>query len=306
MGDAALLTDLTDDGVADVVVGAAEYDTSTRTSVGAVYLLVGPPASGPVDVAAADVLLTGDKSGDRAASALAAPGDMDGDGVSDLAVGVPLANESTGTDSGKVWMVWGPVDTSGALSTDIADYTLKGVAAGDLAGSAVAAAGDVNGDGYADLWVGAPGAAAGSTAGAAYLVGGDLYLTGTLTLSTAVATLSGVAVGDEAGASVAGLDVDGDGSQDVVIGAPGADNGSASGSGAVYVVYGPVAGSSGLSGADLRLYGGASGDAAGTALGGAGDTDGDGYEDLIIGAPGYDQSVSKTDVGAVYLFSAWY
>lgn len=306
LGTAALLADLTDDGVADLVVGAAEYDTSTRTSVGAVYLVEGPPAAGDLSVASVDVLMTGDKSGDRAGSALAAPGDMDGDGVSDLAIGVPEANESTGTDSGKVWMVWGPVDTSGALSTDIADYTVKGTAADDLAGTALASAGDVNDDGYADLWVGAPGATAGSTAGAAYLVLGDLLLAGSLTLSAAEATLNGVVAGDLAGSAIAGLDVNADGHPDVVVGAPGADDGSDTEAGAAYVVYGPVAGTRALSAADLILYGEVKSDAAGTALANVSDTDGDGVDDLLIGAPGYDLSAAKTDVGAAYLFTTWY
>ena len=121
-------------------------------------------------------------------------------------------------------------------------FRLDGVSASDASGSSVASAGDVNGDGFADLIIGAPGADpnGNSYSGSSYVVFGKASgFTSGINLSSLNGTtgfrLDGVASSDYSGASVASAgDVNGDGFTDLIVGAYGADpNGSSSGSRAV-------------------------------------------------------------------------
>ena len=111
--------------------------------------------------------------------------------------------------------------------------TLLGAAAGDNLGRSVAGAGDVNGDGYADVIVGAPTTRGGADAGAAYV-----YFGGPGADDVADLTLLGAAAGDYFGCAVAGAgDVNGDGYGDVIVGAYGNDAGGAA-AGRAYVYFG--------------------------------------------------------------------
>ena len=179
-------------------------------------------------------------------------------------------------------------------------FRLDGVAAGDRSGFAVGNAGDVNGDGLADLLIGAYGGPNG--AGASYVVFGrntaQNPFPARLGLSSLDGTngfrLNGVAAGDGSGAAVSAAgDVNGDGLSDLLIGASGAPNGAFSG--ASYAVFGrdtqnPFPASLNLSSLDgkngFRLNGVAANDRSGFAVSGGGDVNGDGIEDLLIGAPG--------------------
>jgi Ca2+-binding RTX toxin-like protein len=205
-------------------------------------------------------------------------------------------------------------------------FTLNGVAALDRFGFSVSGAGDVNGDGFDDLLIGAVYAGSnGANSGAAYLVFGTAEGTQvSLELATLDGTngftLNGVAALDQTGSAVSGAgDVNGDGFDDLLIGAHFADpNGSKSG--ASYVVFGgtsnlsaldAVTSSGGTAGdgrinlADLDgttgfvLNGSTEGDYSGEAVSGAGDVNGDGFDDLLIGARHADPNGSKS--GASYL-----
>jgi hypothetical protein len=167
--------------------------------------------------------------------------------------------------------------------------------AGDEAGWAVAA-GDADGDGVDDVLVGAFGErSAGSNAGAAYLVLGPA--SGTTDLSAADAKLLGENASDYAGYSVVMGDVDGDGSDDLLVGATLHSEGGTRG-GIAYLVLGPVHGTRSLYEADARFIGEAANDRAGESVA-VGDIDGDGIEDVLVGAPLGDTAGS--DAGAVYL-----
>jgi hypothetical protein len=202
-----------------------------------------------------------------------------------------LDNDCDGTNNG--------CGLEGTMSVTEAQATLQGAAAGDYAGAAVAAAGDVDGDGYGDLLIGAPRAdSGGSNAGDAYLLFGPV--SGTSSLSSAV-QLVGAATGDLAGTALAGLgDQDGDGYDDIAVGAYGNDNGG-SGAGAVYVLEGPVS-SGGLGSAQAKIFGANASDALGYAIAALGDATGDGLPDLLVGAYGADSS--GADSGSAYLFAA--
>ncbi len=311
----ALRGDLSSDDAQTVVLGDAGQELGASVGGGGDLdglllpdLLVGAPGdahdtgavlvfsggiTGEHGPSSASMRLEGAASGDRAGAAVALVGDTDGDGQVDLLVGAP-GNDSRGADSGVAYLFLGPL--AGTASLTSADATLLAEAAGDGAGGAVAAAGDTDGDGYDDLLVGAPGAdPRAAEGGAAYLLMGPVSA-GPVELVSARATFEGDVDGAQAGSSVAGEgDVDGDGHTDVLVGAPGVDLAAAD-NGVAYLMLGPIAGSLCSCGSDAKLYGVTDAWRAGSSVLLPGDVDGDGFGELVIGAPGADD-----EAGGVYL-----
>ncbi len=288
-GWAAALADVDGDGAGDVLVGAP-WEASGGPGAGAVYLVLGP-LGGTRDLQDAQGKLTGGAA-EAAIGWSLAIGDVDGNRVEDVLVGAP-GDGTGGVGSGAVRVVLGRA--GGAPDLSSADAALVGEDPGDAAGWSLAV-GDVDGDGIEDVLAGARLAEAGGTfAGAAYVVLGPV--TGTTDLSAADAVFVGEAAGDQAGWSLAVGDVDGDGLEDALVGAPWEETGGA-GAGAVYVVGGPVRGTVDLSAADAKLVGTAVYGGAGSSLA-AGDLDGDGCGDVLAGAA--PESAQLREAGAVYL-----
>jgi hypothetical protein len=273
----AAVGDVDGDGRDDLLAGAPSEGG------GRAFLLPGRADWTGAAFADAAAIVTGGADGVALGSALAGA-DLDGDGFSDLAIGVPAAGR---WGEGNVQVFLGAV--AGSLEAGDADATWTG-SAGDGAGSSLAPAADLDGDGLADLLVGAPGAGEGAGAIALLQAGAS---TGGGALADAPARLLGENRGDAAAVAACPGDADGDGLGDVLAGGSGAE----AGAGSVWLVLAPLAGAVDLGDADERWFGEEG--ALGTALGG-GDLDGDGTADLAFAAPG--ASDLYTAAGITWLF----
>jgi hypothetical protein len=302
--------DVNRDGFPDLIIGAPTLSfyldpTQARSSS---YVVFGK-ASGfsNLDLAnlgSAGFRIDGAAFSNNLAFSVASAGDVNGDGFADLIIGAAGADPSGRSGAGSSYVVFGKA--SGFSNLDLANlgsagFRIDGVAVEDFSGSDVASAGDVNGDGFADLIIGAYAAdPSGRTlAGSSYVVFGKASGFSNLDLAnlgSAGFRIDGAAGFDFSGYSFASAgDVNGDGFADLIIGAWAADPSGRDGAGSSYVVFGKASGFSNLDLANLgsagfRIDGAASDDFSGYSVASAGDVNGDGFADLIIGARAADPS----------------
>jgi hypothetical protein len=277
----AYVGDVTGDAHGDFAVGSIDW----ASSQGAVYLIssnaVGAAGETAVITERADAWVYGERRGSWAGQSMSG-GDVDGDGISDLLVGAHQMYLG-GNDEGRVYLLAGPVTARGETISDVAAATYSGANVDDMAGLAVACDGDLDGDGLANIVVSAPlEDSAGPNRGAVYvvdLVSGDLVLEA----HSSVATITGENDYDDLGYSLTmDADLDGDGTDDLVIGACYNDDGGAT-SGKIYVFLGPVEGELPASAADIQVPGPLLGGGLGMSVDGVPDLDGDGADELLAG-----------------------
>ncbi len=265
------LADMNGDGDLDILATDRQAEEA--------YVFFGNPTSSSISSSSADVTIEGvgtDDLGWRAATL-----DSSADGIEDLALSV-----YTG---GSVFIVVG--DSSLASSVDLSTDAEATLSLGSSNRTTVRAASDLNGDGYDDLIVGAY-SSSGGNPGTAYIYEGPI--SGSLTSADAWASFEGASNGDHTGVTADVGDLDGDGDQDMVVGATQTSSG-----GSAYVLYSVSSGDFDLSSdSDAILSSESSGDSFGWLT--VGDLDGDLVDDLAIGAIYEDEGA--TDAGAVYLF----
>lgn len=299
--------DINGDGIGDVIIGAT--NNTELPDNGKVYVVFGNQNySSTANLNLANLngsngfSITGLNAGDKLGYSVSSAGDINGDGFKDLIFGAPFA-DANGSNSGQVYVIYGTqngfpgnFDLNNLNGSN--GFTINGINAGDNLGFSVSDGGDINGDGVADFIIGARDVAANGNpfAGAAYVVFGNRNGFGNnLNLSTLNGSngfvINGVASEDNAGISVSKAgDFNRDGFGDLIIGATGSDaNGDLSGQS--YVVFGknnfnPALNLSQLDGNNgFAINGAAAGDISGLSVSTAGDLNGDGNVELIVGAP---------------------
>ena len=258
--------DVNGDGYSDVIVGADQYSSAR----GRAYVYLGSAAMNNT----ADLIVSGESTGDELGVSVSSAGDVNGDGFSDVIVGADQYSLNTG----RAYIFFG-----GSSLDNTADVTMTGEATNNYFGRSVSTAGDVNGDGFSDVIVGEP--AYSSYTGKAYV-----YFGGTSMNNTEDVTMTGEAAGSAFGHSVSSAgDVNGDGYSDVIISA----YLFSSSTGKAYVYLG---GSNMNNAVDMTMTGEAAINYFSQIVCTAGDVNGDGYSDMIVGAPSY------ATVGRTYIY----
>lgn len=301
--------DINGDGIGDLVIGANQASPASRTGVS--YVVFGKQTAWSATLELSTLngvngfAIKGVNIGDNSGWSVASAGDMNGDGISDIIIGAVGAAPGGRTNAGASYVVFGKQilwSASFELSSldGVNGFVINGVNSGDISGSSVASAGDVNGDGIGDIIIGAFDADPGAriSAGASYVVfGKQTPWSASLELSSLNGVngfvINGVNWYENSGYSVASLgDINGDGVSDIIIGAYQGYQGTIYQAGVSYVVFGkqtpwsPSLELSILNGVNgFTIHGEGSGDYSGWSVASAGDMNGDGIKDIIIGAP---------------------
>jgi len=286
--------DINHDGFSDFLVGAYMVDVGSLVNAGRTYLFLGKTSgwSGDVSLADADAKLNGVVSGGGSGRKVAPAGDVNNDGFDDFLISAPGTKICLFLGKSSGW--------SGEISLGLADASFIGESGRDFAGFGIGGAGDVNHDGYDDILIGAEYNDTGAAnAGKAYLIfGKSAGWTADTPLASADASFYGEATDDNLGKAVSSAgDVNNDGFDDFLIGAPSADQWA----GKAYLVLGKATGwafDTAVSTADASFLGEAPYDYAGFTMSSAGDIDHDGNDEFMISAAYF----GSTYTGKVYLF----
>jgi hypothetical protein len=304
--------DVNNDGFDDIVIGG-------RSIQRARIIFGGPALPATIDLASPGVPIVSFVPADSfdLTISMSGAGDVNNDGFDDLLIGAFEADAAGNAkiDAGETYLIFGAASLPATIdlgSLGAGGTTIFGAEAGDQSGTSVSAAGDVNDDGFDDFLIGAPFASGPgnieTSAGETYLILGaasfpasiDLAVPGSVAL-----TILGADAMDFSGTAVSDAgDVNRDGFPDILIGAPGAD-GAGKGNtdtGESYIVFGAISlpasiDLANLGSAGVVLLGAKTSAKSGTAVSGVGDLNGDGFADVIVGAPLATAGTNKIEGG---------
>ncbi|MEM6297059.1 MAG: hypothetical protein AAF740_00045 [Bacteroidota bacterium] len=332
--------DVNGDEIDDMIVGAIFAGPAPSQKGGGAYVVFGSTSMFPATVATSQLNGTNGFSitnssipgfvNDFMGTAVSSAGDFNGDEIDDFMVSAVRADANGVSQAGETYLIFGELNGPGVSSIDVGNLngtnglTIKGEAANDRSGSALSPLGDFNGDGFDDFIIGAYLVDRGTllNTGASYIIFGKSTLgsvssPSTLDLSSLNGT-NGFIVRGEASGDLFGRDVSGggdfnrDGLPDIVVGAYGADPSSPlrPQAGKAYVIFGDDSGgfSSGLLEASalngtngFAIHGTAFGEYSGISVEIMTDVNGDGLDDLLIGAPQGNGSVYSGENGRTYV-----
>jgi hypothetical protein len=312
--------DINGDSKADLVLGAFYASPGGRSSAGIVYVLLGQGSGWPArfDLTTLNgsngFAINGVNTGDALGVSVNTAGDINDDGLADLVLGALLASPDGRSSAGMVYVIFGknsvwPSQFDLTTLNGGNGFAVKGFA-GDQLGYSVSTAGDINGDGTDDLALGAPAANYGRGGTTYVLFGQASGWLAQFDLTTLSGNngfvINGINIGDILGSSVSTAgDINGDGKADLLLGAAAASPCGRNQAGTVYVLFGQSSGWPAYF--DLRTLKGSNGfvvegvnvgDMLGNSVSTAGDINGDGITDFIIGA----EYISAGKGGAYVIF----
>ena len=300
----AFVGDVNNDGLADIAIGDPSKKNSGSTN-GEAYLIFGRQDvyndngdkiigewEGTISLNETSwkrqfgrEILSDGTGREQMGAAIDAIGDVNGDGIDDLAIGAyrwdqDANNPNENTGAVFVWYGGeGVYDLEQLLAsqdsaTNTADVTIVGTQELDQIGRSISGAGDFDGDGTQDIVIGSE--HANDNAGLVMVVDGN---------GNTIASFTGEQPEDAAGRWVSTVgDLDGDGTSEIIVGAKLADaNGVASG--ATYILLGGTTGTQGIGTAEVLFTGAGAGNETGMNVSGLDDMDGDGYAEILIGSP---------------------
>ncbi|MEM9274439.1 MAG: hypothetical protein AAGA80_15955 [Cyanobacteria bacterium P01_F01_bin.143] len=359
-GEVSDIGDINGDGFADIIIAApgageiVEFSNGAFSTdgTGEAYVIFGGANigdSGDIELSSLDgrngFLIEGIDTGDNLGSAVSGAGDINGDGLADFIISAPRAGEEVtpyGGNQGETYVIFGRnnIGNSGAFDLTALNgnngFVVNGIREKDYSGNAVSSAGDLNGDGFEDIIVSSPFAGEETIVtdgfsyydpkGEAYIIFGGTDVGNSVEIELSSLNgengflISGIDGRDSLGAAVSNAgDVNNDGFDDIIVGAPGADPNGEAGAGETYLIFGGSnIGSSGtldvssLNGTNGVVFEGIDGDEpdnfeilsdnSGSSVSGLGDINNDGRDDLIISAPTADPNGGAGEAYVIYGF----